>query len=198
MRMSMKSRCRPFTIADGMVLVAAMGAGLAWSARIWRKFGDQTFSGNSWGTGWQRVIVLTGLILPCLLSSTVGMILVSLRSPSPGWRRNARQPGIAACLAVVISLLMPFPFYLALVVREFSNPQSQLTLVDFPAMLLDLLMMVSPYLGFFVLMTWLLSAVQRRWHPDSGWIDQSGRLVGVLWIASGAVIGAELLKSIIG
>jgi hypothetical protein len=41
--------------------------------------------------------------------------------------------------------------------------------------------------SFCVAGAWLTLALARRWRPAPTWPDRLGRLVGVLWVAAGAL-----------
>src|SRR5690349_5020505 len=97
-----KSACRPFTVLDGMVLVAATAVGLECLRRLplanWMNAG--VFA-RDWSLWIARVIGLTSCFaVPC----TCAMLVLRLRRPRPARRSLARQPGLVACLAGVAGL----------------------------------------------------------------------------------------------
>jgi hypothetical protein len=93
-----------------------------------------------------------------------------LRRPRPSRRHAFRQPGTAACLAVIVAgSLSLVANWRSLVVPLFGNP-----ITYFLHGLLRL--------GYSVLLVWLTLALAGVWRPSPDWIDRSGRVLGVFLI----------------
>lgn len=114
-----------------------------------------------------------------------GLLLVQ-RSipPRPSWRQIARQPGMAACFAVVLAFawVVLCTGVLLLMMWLFSFDVDPLPLGQ--SMLLG---HVFPLVGLSVAAAWFQLLLSRRWRPPRDWIDRAGRVVGVLWIVIGLI-----------
>jgi len=167
-----KPSYRPFTVLDGMVLVAATAVGLALvhayvpvllASRIERAEGRFV----AWATGPPSC-----LALPWML----GLLVLRLRQPHPPRRLLARQPGLVACAAALAGLL-PGGLW-SLSVAEFRGPAW--SRLRFPEQWFGVIDFVAPA----VVGAWLALALSRRWRAEPGWIDRAGRLLGVFWVVS--------------
>ena len=173
-------RRRP-RIGDAMILMVALAVGLA-VARIPLSHIGQWFAlitptrqpfWMDWWTeiagrrGGFRFLVFQGCVqlLYCfIVPLTPALMVARLRRPRPPLRRVAFQPGfVALSLTAIIGLIdVDLTFF---------------ALVAFPPMV----EMVLP--GAAVLASWMILVALGRWHPEAGWIDRSGRLVGAFWLA---------------
>jgi len=164
---------RKFGLLDSMILVAAMAT---WSAAL-RYFGPATNWGNwssIWivgGGGWVRILQRqTGLLLFILSVSTV---LLRLRAPRPNWRRLWRQPGVTACVAATLGILVfavskVVSYHAGLKQWEYFAPAA--------------FWYQWPYAGPAVIGAWLALLCTRRWRAERSTIDRLGRLIGVCWL----------------
>lgn len=101
---------RRFTIADGMVLIAASAFGMLLARAVLPGLQSLTAAIRSTlGSGlgpfqishWWAQELGSCLVVPLMLAT----IALRLRGPRPPWRRVAVQPGFAACLACAASLV---------------------------------------------------------------------------------------------
>lgn len=188
---------RRFTIADGMILIAAMAAGLAWTGRAWPGFSKSmtpTPAGTwLWFRTWGALVLL--MSLPCLLSLTFAAAILRVRRPRPSWRRIARQPGMTSLLAALLGLVVALPP--TVLSEDFSYQKRNMgksfwteaeTWAELLGSLLELLALAIPAAGFAVIVAWTMLAVQRRWRNEPSWIDRAGRVLGVAWILTGAAL----------
>jgi hypothetical protein len=179
-----------------MVLIAATALGLAWAAQGWSRLESAT-RGPTWSWNWIRDtgILVLATSLPCLLAWTAALALLRIRSPRPSWRRASRQPGMTANLAASLASLALLPSVATLIlVRYYRNAGSTTNLWrDLMAGLIEFLAMVTPIVGFVVLIAWILLAIQRQWRCERSWIDRSGRVLGALWIVSGSILGTVFI-----
>ncbi|SIO57616.1 hypothetical protein SAMN05444166_5445 [Singulisphaera sp. GP187] len=170
---------RKASTGDAMILIFAFAVGLAISLRPMSDMVEwygllipsSRFDLLGWWTAFARklppqfLLIQGGVqLLFCLIIPlTLALIVARLRQPRPSsWRL---QPGfvasVALCLAAVVSIDV-----------EYFN-----------------LIMIPPLIGSIlpggaVLFSWLVLLTIRRWHPEAGWIDRSGRVVGALWLAT--------------
>ncbi|MGO9465027.1 MAG: hypothetical protein ACLQIB_12220 [Isosphaeraceae bacterium] len=115
------SSTRRFTLLDAIILMAATAAGLAllgmYLAQGW-------FFGGAFFYGRFESYVLSGIeaVFPFLILWTFALVILRLRQPRPRIRRLARQPGMAACsaasLILVVQLLGIVPFEVFWCVRS--------------------------------------------------------------------------------
>ncbi len=104
----------------------------------------------------------------------LGLLVVALRPPRAGLHRLSRRPGFVACVAAASAL--------AVNALEVAVP---------PLLRTGPLIFIyrHPYepawearVGPAVIGAWLVLAIGRRWRSERGWIDRSGRLLGIFWI----------------
>lgn len=168
---------RRFHLVDGMILVAATAAGLAF-VRATIDDRDPLMLGP-----WAAVVWLSESLrfalactLPVLAAWTLALPLVRLRRPRPGLHRVARQPGFVACLAASMALLVCGLSIPPMLWGGSRLMMSQLSLVSY-----------TPEAGFAVAGAWLALALGSHWRPEPSWIDRLGRGVGWLWISANLV-----------
>jgi hypothetical protein len=168
-------KCRPFTLLDAMILVAATAGGFG----LWRwLFIDALNSPHNtvfqysilWRTA--AFFVTAG---PVMLVETIGFIVIRLRPPRPPLRRLMAQPGMVSCVASLcfLTLLATFLF-IAFVKMELS--------------LGGLAEMVPAPVGLAVATAWVILLLSRRWRFERGWIDTLGVILGCYWIVGALII----------
>ncbi|HEV3163836.1 MAG TPA: hypothetical protein VGZ22_07330 [Isosphaeraceae bacterium] len=158
-----------------MIFVAATAIGLA--------VGRTTTPYNRFlDTFWERQLDLLHWV-PCIFVSwQVALFLVRLRQPRPRLRRIFRQPGmIATCVCLLTGIItfvavMPILFINASWPLFFSPWAALITLSTEPIKM-----------AFVVGASWVTLALTGRWCCERGWIDRTGRTLGVLWFAGGLV-----------
>jgi len=159
--------CRPFTIADGMVLVAATAGGFA----LLRWYlGDLQANGGLNGATY-RVL---GAVCP-LIAWTLALAALGLRHPRPTLRRLAGRAGPGAVLAIgSVSLLVMTPFLAARLTwrNRFGIAPG-----------FDLVFVLVHMGGSIALGHGALLILARRFRAGRGWIDLSSLLVALLWVA---------------
>ncbi len=159
----MRQRCRPFTIADAMILVAAAAMGLA----LARATIDHVFWMSSGPTKYG------GPISGFLVALTVAYVPIRLRRPRPSLRRLMRQPGMAACSAVLLVTAVDGDLWVLYCLKHAYS------LVQF---------FPNYWRGNFehiataVAAVWLGMFLSRRWWAEPGWIDRLGRVIGFAWL----------------
>jgi hypothetical protein len=168
---------RRLTLADGLILIAAVAVGLA-IGRI-----PQNVNGSDDSPS----LIVTGLMSIYWASLMVMVALIPLRlmKPRPPWRRVRRQPGFIACVAVAFGLVHTALYFLMF---RFRQPTIW-------ANINVLSLIASPSLGSMIISAWFVLAVSGPWRPEPSWIDRSGRVLAVAWIVrylihlvSGAVV----------
>ncbi len=178
--------CRRFNIGDGMIATAAIAGVLAMGGDFLRTIPRQVqvwwYYLSAWFGWWspmrlgqmsrrQLLIELTtnvlifasNVLFAALLPATVATLAIRLRRPRPRFGVLVRQPGTSACIAAVVALIVGID------VAFVSNWVVPLNLA---------------VVGLAVAVTGLVLAMTGLRKPERGWIDRSGRLVGVGWIVA--------------
>ncbi len=170
-------RCRPFSVGDAMIFVAAAAVGMAqplgrlrlqslWSALRTLPFG--TLSGwsgwwvyitrTSWRNTEEILAITISIVGEFLRPVTVAFLVARLRRPRPALGRVWWQPGMLANEAILLTFGL-----LALV--DMYQPKGYLTFWR--------IFIVAPLpLG------WSALALSGRWRREPGWIDRLGVAIG--------------------
>ena len=176
-RADSKTSCRPFTLLDGMILVAGVGAGFAWLRARLPEYQDELDGMLGSRSRWSDIAFNAAGIL--LILGSMLVLILRLRKPRPKMRQVARQPGFGACFtAVAIAIGC---FYSELTYSMFYR-------AEYPA--------ISgawhfesfnprDETAYAIAAIWLLFALGRIGRREPGWIDRSGRVLGWCWIAWG-------------
>jgi hypothetical protein len=165
-------RCRPFTLLDGMILVAATAAGFA----LWRwLFLDQLDATRNHAAAPDRFgSTFFSLYLsaaPIVLVQMIGFVFLRARQPRHSWRRMMCQPGLAGCVAALGFLICGATLARPLLGKAY------------PMLPVGLLGAFLPSaVGSAVAVAWLLLALGRRWRHERGWIDGIGVILGCYWL----------------
>ncbi|HEY2155711.1 MAG TPA: hypothetical protein VGH33_08775 [Isosphaeraceae bacterium] len=167
---------RRHSIADGMIVVAAVAVGLV--------LVRETLPIDLWvSREWAR-LVTNGVILLAdfLVPSTFALVAIQLRQPRPSIRRLVRRPGFLGCLAACVAMAAACAFLA--VVEVFARVTGSRR-VD-----IDLIYIFAvPGIGFSVLGAWTaLAANGRSRRPAPGGIDRAGWLVGWGWLLLPGII----------
>jgi hypothetical protein len=122
---------RKFGIADGLILIAGIGAGMG----LFKAMYPDVTVGALWNVIFQRqgqtlslhlfMVILElgiGVGIPLAAGWTPACLLVQLVKPRGPWRRLRRQPGVIACL--IVSPIIALTPAIALALDQFSiwNP----------------------------------------------------------------------------
>ena len=162
---------RPFTIVDAMILIAATAVGLGVTRDWTEPFLMDMLRVYEVPPASGLVNTAEAVLTPITLYWTIAVVGIRLRRPRPSLRRLGRQPGLVACLAVILATLIHFSLTRYWVL--FSGKAR-------PGEVSTLLMNLSPshLVAPGVAVAWMVLAVSSRWRPDPGWIDRLGRSVG--------------------
>ena len=189
---------RRFTTLDAMILVGSLAAGLGvlrWfrPSEVWIRILAGGVLSLSWSWHWANNYLphLFMLMMPFAFSMTLGFLALRLRRPRPRWRRLVRQPGLAACLALVLGCATAWPLtFLNQVVTWMRGYADR---VD-PLICFEAFCKISSTLGgFAVVIAWGTMLLVGRWRAEPSWIDRLGRIVGLGWIVM-ALAGAFVMR----
>jgi hypothetical protein len=147
-----------------MIVIAGLAFGLALTI-----YTPMTFGGES---AFYQVVVIDSV--PVFLGATTALFVLRLRKPRPIFWRIARQPGMAASIAILCMFLINMPFALA-------RSAAPVLMVLYPMVHDD------DIFGAAVIFSWLTLYLTRAWKSERGWIDVSGRILGGIWIGVWAI-----------
>ncbi len=175
---------RPFRLGDIMVFVAATAAAFAIFRGLSPGINFTTFGGfgEQWLFIWMHQIVP----FPAMWSLAL-FAIVAFDRGTPR-RRKLRHAGTVACCAAVVALalttLVASTFYMLHFLEEirvipkiFSHGRNAHALPPFANTPME------EIVGAAVLGAWSAMAASGRWKSQPSWIDRTGRVLGVIWIA---------------
>lgn len=161
-----------FSIADGMIVVAAAGWAIAWLRTVW------TWEGIM-GPAWLRGVTIQAV--PGLTTASVCLLAIGLRRNSLA--RVAQRPGLALCLAASVAFVgalakFALQYRLLFPTRPF---QDFLSVGNFP---FDATIFVAENTGLAVAAVYLNLVARRRWLPRPDWLDRLAFAVGLIWMVT--------------
>ena len=157
------ARCRPFTIADAMILVTSTAPPIYYMKLYCWPLHEGVY-----------FYTYVSLASAFAISWSFAWLILRHRRPRPGRRRLARQPGMAAGLAATTAMASVTSW---LITAHFPRGDEILEW-NFP-------LRVSCYNGFAVLAVWIVLAYGGLLRREPGWIDASGMALGVFWLVRG-------------
>ncbi len=164
---------RKATILDAMILVAAAACGLALSRAM-----DGPNEGSlNWFGRTADGLVRISAVLPFLMTFTPAVLLMRLRRPRPRWRKLARQPGVAACSAAMVPMVVA---WLQIAYAE-CQPRYESFFMQGGGggrLFRD----CGFHAGLWVLAAWLALTLSGRRRSERSGIDRLGRVVGAGWL----------------
>ena len=180
---------RKFGIADGMILIAGIAAGMAmirllapvvsWE-QVWGAFVTPS---QGWSLSYALgLFVELGVMfgIPVLAAWTPACLLVQVLKPRPAWRRLRRRPGFIACLSSTVVVAGAVAVTTTCVLLQFFVPVAPDAYVK-PALL------GGCVAGSGVLWLWAAMWFWGVWHARPTWVDRLGRLTGIAWVIVGAI-----------
>jgi hypothetical protein len=165
---------RNFTIRDVAILIAATAFGLA-LARF------SMVHAEMWGGPTHQVLhalyLGTKLVSCVALAWTLAYCPLRIFRPRPRFRWAIRQPGTAACYAVLVALAMTvvlrFPHLVIDYIQSYFYPQ-----------LFVVYIFNDISLGGSVIAIWLFLLISGGWRSGGDWVERFGKALGAYWIAS--------------
>jgi hypothetical protein len=185
---------RRFTLFDAMVLIAAIAVALFpirffladWSSSLGRP------------PDWRLLLVLgamgDGTLCPLALTLSPALLALRLRRPRPGLARVFRQPGTAACTAVVVYELSFSVITLLSLFLHFFLSQRHLFLNTDAILWLWAIPMC--FIGVAVAAVWAVLWMTGAWRAEPSWIDRAGRILGTYWMANSFLLGPVILAEL--
>jgi hypothetical protein len=169
-----RTKFRPFTLGDAMILIIALALGLAVArpgivliAEAVRTVPHKQFQTLAGAVSLGRFLNI--VLLNFLFFLLPAFLILRLKRPHAPLRSMIGQPGFAACAA-------PVAFFLAFL------PLELLAHSGFARQVMEITAQV--FIAAAVPLVWIILIVTRRWVPEPSWIDRSGRVLGALWMIS--------------
>lgn len=182
--------CRRFTLLDGMILVAAAAIVIP---ALQEGIGSFRNPGHLNGVPITRYPSDPIWLACCfhfagfaLMLSSVVLLFLRARCPSPEIGRVMHQPGVVGCVVVLANVWMEHVLRFIVDIvdwqRGYSFPQpsvggwiwSALT-PSFPAQ----------WIAFLVITAWMILRLGGLWGSKSDWVDRTGFILGWAWIVWG-------------
>jgi hypothetical protein len=185
---------RLFTLFDAAVLIAATASTLA-LYRFMPSSGPR-FLGST-------VVIQypAQVILPLLIMWSLAIAGLNLREPRPVLRRLACQPGMIACCAaslvlvieVVAAILGDLVFSPISVIPRTIPPHVAVALPQRILHNLRGMVMLQASAGGAVAASWMIMALGGIWRATPTWLGRTGRALGIAWIAVNIVMHVAVL-----
>ncbi len=169
-------RRRPFTVADAMILVAAMTPGLI-LLRMATSLGLFETITSPFGHGVGAFLWLVTSVGVCILvGPSLAVAILTVRQPSRDRKHAIRGPGFVACLAVMTASVFPIAYFAKSMLKS-HRPEDNLEWFFF-----RLIQELASGAGMMSIGAWLALVVVGRWRPRPTWTDRLGRVVGACWV----------------
>lgn len=154
-----------------MLLVAAMAVAFGLARPYWPRLGG----GGSPGEVREWANATAGAVMLVL---TPAFIPLRLLPPRPSIRRVMRQPGMAACCAATLVIVVGTGAGFAQAILRRSMYPDRPILGLLQKFQSDTGLPMGPA----VAATWAALILSGTWRPERSWIDRLGRAAGVFWI----------------
>jgi hypothetical protein len=186
---------RPFRVADGMVLIAALFVAAAWDrGAVLEAVGWRFMVPPTLGVLANQAVAIVTVLLPFLVVASPTLLALRLQTPRPGLRALLEQPGAVACALASLAVI---PVVLLVLVSNFTagRPMAAAWTRAVDDLKPERFALVGTLIGLAVLVAWIVLRARQQWHPEASWIDRLGRLVGSGWIVMilGGVLPLVLL-----
>jgi hypothetical protein len=168
---------RRLTLADVMVLVAALAPGLM-LLRAAVELGLFNPTPNPKASPGRNIVEYLSLAGGCLLGSlTFAVLVMSLYKPREKLREIIGGPGLIASAAVAAAAVLPVAYFAIGVACDTGLGASRL-----PLYFNNLFARLTHCAGPMIIGAWIALALSGRWRPGPTWTDRLGCLLGVGWI----------------
>ncbi len=198
---------RKLTIRDILILIAAVGVGLAWM----RHFQNCEAGGESYPYRDDASSVLTfryraevlswwleslGYCLKVVAVGVLGLLVLHTPRPRRRLRYLTRSPGVVAGGAVLLTLSFDVGRAGYEILEGVTSGRPYDDVLQF-----SYLYMSSEHAAIAVGSAWALLALSGRWRREPGWLDLLGVVLGVFWLVDlglGWALNLEIWHPLIG
>ncbi len=199
---------RRFTLLDAIILIAAVAVGIGWTKGGWERLYPQydtniTYLNDyykrlftspatpgtppvppSWWSPVKRAAESVQVAAPMVASLSMAVLLLRFRRPRPPMRTVVRQPGSAAMIATAAGLIVMGIEFVSNAVGWYAfRGESPWRKHGIAYDAIDDLARATPRIAVAVIAAWGLLRFGRLARPERSWLDRSGMLLGLLWIA---------------
>ncbi|WZP01103.1 hypothetical protein EP7_005547 (plasmid) [Isosphaeraceae bacterium EP7] len=190
---------RCFALSDAMILVAATAVGLSLyridpSYRVY-VFEFPHFDGNSWSRGnvWNMVGWVCVTPLPMLVAWTPAVAAFGLLGPRDGVRASFRRPGLAACMAATLAIVMAIIPYFAMFTTVGIAAARDRGLISTEYLIYAIWKVVP--LSIVVALAML--ALSGYWRRGGNWVDRLRFAIALMWVVSRGILELYLFTVIL-
>jgi hypothetical protein len=186
---------RKFTLVDAMVLIAGTGVALFWIRYDMLRYDFRFLVSWEFLTRPLALVLAVGslvaIFVPFILPLSVALVALRLRSPRPKILRVFRQPGTAACIAIVcVTILTLITNCVAPSCFVASIAGRRAELASFVWSSIENSEAEAPMLwGTAVVVAWVTLWLSRGWRAEPSWIDRAGRALGVACLIASVLYG---------
>jgi hypothetical protein len=166
---------RRLTLADAMLLVAVMAAGLI-LLRIADGLGlfVRSTPTRRLPPGRDLVEFLSVGGGCVLLPLALFVVVMTLRDRGPARRDSTQRPGFVACLAVLLATILPIADFVVRVAAADDLNRTNEVILNFNNSFGGLKNGAAPM----IVGAWLALVLTGRWRPGADWIDRLGCCIG--------------------
>lgn len=165
---------RPFGLLDLMVLVVAFGTAFMILGEHYRNY-----RGPATPSTWRTENAIFAVANSTLMPLTLAFAVIMLRGPRPRVRGLLQRPGTAACMAAAAAILVMIARMWIKVYAMHRRKGEPFEL----RLLYHWIVSSHVRVGFAVLGAWVALLLTRGWRPQPSWVDRSGRVLGLGWLA---------------
>jgi hypothetical protein len=191
-----------FGIADLMILIAAIGVGMASGRSV--LLGLRIDLIHPSGYPLSSRIVIEAMIAAWLSPLTMACLAIRIRRRKPSWRRTAILPGTAssiACAVVIVARTsLTILYHVLYDINSYIKTHKNLFYFSLRSCVDGIINHIykTPYdpinhftiesaslsvpCGYAIVAVWILLAVSGRLRIEKSWIDLFGRVLGTIWI----------------
>jgi hypothetical protein len=139
--------------------------------------------GNQGGpSAYHTILAISALFNSLLMALTLALTAIGLRRPRPKLRVVLRRPGLAACVAASMAIVVMTARMTMKTYAMYSTPAiggGSFRVQHLYGSIVD----EQVRIGFAVTGAWLMLLLTRNWRSEPTWLDRTGRVLGWSWIA---------------
>jgi hypothetical protein len=184
-RSSEDARPRRLTLADSIVLIAALGIGLwvsrygliLWLSVLFGGFDRQVWTSRPIALSWHWGTLILRHTQPSVGILTLTVFGLSFVHPRPTLRQMAQQPGFVSCLAASLAIVVGGSLNFATCT---TRPNPGYELQNYTSLSLTRLCSEP---GLAIGACWMTLALSHAWRSDRTWTERAGTMLGAYWLA---------------
>ncbi len=162
---------RRFSLAHGMILIAASAVGMALMRLFFQSASRVSVGGNPFYNAQLNLFSFS----PMLMVWSITLLFLQLRQPRSPIRELAGTPGFGAVCATACVTIVHFS---RMGIEAILDPKHSFLAEPF----FILFSSMVPFVTLSIVPVWLLVALGGRWNRSMDWRERLGRVVGWSWI----------------